>query len=80
MIAALQDDLARLLLSPGAPGYLRNELAHALGAAKVGTQQTAVHIEYDRQGEVAKVVALGNHLGAYQNTRGTLVNPFQFIG
>ncbi|MOA15663.1 hypothetical protein D3C78_1358320 [compost metagenome] len=65
---------ARLFRTTGAPGDLDDLLGHALAGAEVGGEQPAVGIEDRHQGDAGEMVTLGEHLGADQDARLTLVD------
>ena len=53
-------------MAAGAPGHLDDQLRHALAGPEIGAEQSLIGVEYADQGDVWKVMALGEHLGAEQ--------------
>ena len=69
-VEALHPHLAAFAVGGVAPGPaagLHQQGEQALGRAEVAGEQGAVRVHRRHQGDVAEVVALGDHLGAYQH-------------
>ena len=78
-MVGLDQDFTGFFRAPGAPRYLGNQLREVLGGAKVGAEQGLVGIENADQGQIGKVMALGQHLCADQNAAFTTVRLLQFF-
>lgn len=60
----LDDDFALEFAAPGAPGDLGDELKGALAGAEVRDVEAEVCVKDSHQGDVGKMEAFGDHLGA----------------
>src|SRR5207237_7223952 len=63
---SLQNHFAGNAAPPSASGNLREQLKRSLGSTKIGEPQRKVRAHYSNQRHAVHVVALGDHLCAYQ--------------
>ena len=73
-MAALHQHPPGAVLAAAAAGHLQQQLGGLLRPAKVGAQETGVHIGDHRQAQAREMVALGEHLRAHQHRRLALLN------
>ena len=66
-IDGLDQDNARQIAAPRAPGRLRQKLKRALGGAEIRQTQSDVGRHDAHQRDIRNVVALGDHLRAHQD-------------
>ncbi len=75
----LDEDVA-LAAAPHATSELGDHREGALLGAEVGEAQGGVGVEHHAQRDVGEVVALGDHLGTDQHTRGCVLEAAQQRG
>jgi len=65
------------LASPRAPGQLRDQRERALLGPEIREAERLIGVEDDAEGDVGKVVALGDHLRADENPGGRRLETLQ---
>jgi hypothetical protein len=66
-VVGLDEHAPGLLATAGPAGDLHQQLRHAFRGTEVGAEQSAVRVQNPHQGDIGKMMALGEHLRTHED-------------
>ena len=66
-LSGLDEDASGVLATAGPAGDLHQQLRHAFGGTEVRAEQSAVRVQNPHQGDIGKMMTLGEHLRTHED-------------